>query len=548
MCKDRREFGLLQSTLGNLQRTSETRIKEYDDNKRDLEWVLYNLRQEKAGLTPLGSIIAGDTRHLTSSRGMQAESDCRQIKSIRRPLAPEATRDHGNRPALQPNLQNKEGSVIPRAVEREILRRQTMRLKSKKQERQEGVKQREMQLEDMVGVYTRINMGKGCLNYKGKPRLSTDETRTKGAHATSSSWKYQYNLPSIEVQQTTESLLSKESADWNMRNGTHKVLLPNGSKLELVPPVQAKSKEVSGTIPKITRKNVQQRLALPRGYSVVLEDKQNDYRCARQDSFTINSERGKLEHSEDNTVLPFEELNENGKDTFENIPGELEAVEQTSGKVNDMKSRDNSQEFATFSSEKTSHSSGEARGGNETKKLVRAIKNRVILPFRLQRQTRRGNRTDLQASNRSDRYIKDIESVMNENIKEKALFVPNEEHDAVLEEKPNPLSAGKLQQLIREKVLSQSQKSNKRANQKTVLLADYVRTLQKHMGIKDDVPESYSPDFSETPFIAAEKRFGSEDEQEKEPRAVDRRLEMMQHQIVRLPASFNLLDGDLVDN
>lgn len=118
----------------------------------------------------MGSIIAGGTHRLASSRGMQAESDCRQIKSTRRPLAPETTRDHGNRPALQPNLQSKEGSVIPRAVEREILKRQTMRLKTKNQERLEGVKQREMQLEDMVGVYTRINMVKGSLNYKGKPR------------------------------------------------------------------------------------------------------------------------------------------------------------------------------------------------------------------------------------------------------------------------------------------------------------------------------------------------------------------------------------------
>ena len=49
LCKDRREFSLLQSTLGDLQKSSETRIKEYDDNKRDLKWVLYNLRHEKTG-------------------------------------------------------------------------------------------------------------------------------------------------------------------------------------------------------------------------------------------------------------------------------------------------------------------------------------------------------------------------------------------------------------------------------------------------------------------------------------------------------------------
>lgn len=59
LCKDRREFGLLQSTLGNLQKSSETRIKEYDDSKRDLEWILYNLRQEKAG--KLGEVVRGES-------------------------------------------------------------------------------------------------------------------------------------------------------------------------------------------------------------------------------------------------------------------------------------------------------------------------------------------------------------------------------------------------------------------------------------------------------------------------------------------------------
>lgn len=110
---------------------------------------------------------------------MQAESDCRQIKSIRRPLAPETTRDHGSRPVLRPNLQSKEGSVIPRAVEREILKRQTMRLKTKNQERLECLKQREMQLEDMVGVYTRINIVKGSFNYNGKPRHRYVKSRDK---------------------------------------------------------------------------------------------------------------------------------------------------------------------------------------------------------------------------------------------------------------------------------------------------------------------------------------------------------------------------------
>ena len=70
---------------------------------------------------------------------------------------------------MQSGLQFMEESIIPRAVKREILRRQTVRRKTKRQERLEENKQRDMQLEDTVGVYTRINMIKGNLNYKGRP-------------------------------------------------------------------------------------------------------------------------------------------------------------------------------------------------------------------------------------------------------------------------------------------------------------------------------------------------------------------------------------------
>lgn len=49
LSKDRLEFGSLQSTLGNLRKSSETKIKELEDHKRNLQWVLYNLRLDKTG-------------------------------------------------------------------------------------------------------------------------------------------------------------------------------------------------------------------------------------------------------------------------------------------------------------------------------------------------------------------------------------------------------------------------------------------------------------------------------------------------------------------
>ena len=69
LCKDRREFDLLQSTLGKLQKTSEIRIKEYDNNKRDLQWILYNLRQEKTG--KLGKVVNIESTLLKLSHNLK---------------------------------------------------------------------------------------------------------------------------------------------------------------------------------------------------------------------------------------------------------------------------------------------------------------------------------------------------------------------------------------------------------------------------------------------------------------------------------------------
>lgn len=68
LCKDRREFDLLQSTLGKLQKTSEIRIKEYDNNKRDLQWILYNLRQQKTG--KLGEVVKRESTLLKLSHNL----------------------------------------------------------------------------------------------------------------------------------------------------------------------------------------------------------------------------------------------------------------------------------------------------------------------------------------------------------------------------------------------------------------------------------------------------------------------------------------------
>lgn len=335
--------------------------------------------------------------------------------------------------------------------------------------------------------------------------------------------------------------MSTKEAGWEMSESTPKVFFTNGSKLKVGPSIHVKAKEAPSIIPRQTRNNVKRRLAISRVKNVVREVPNSEYK---------GSENWELEHSQGHKVFPCEEVKENRKGTFEKISARIDALEEISDEVNDIKTRENVQEFPTVTSEKTATSSGEASGANGAKNWVCTVKNKVLMPLRFPHETlaRRGPSVDLQASDRRHSYVKDSDSITKANIREKTSVLATEEHNAAVEEKPNPLSAGKLQNLIREKVLSQSQKSKKRTNKKSALLADYMRTLQKHMGFKDEVIESNSPDFSETPFIVAEKRFGWEDEQGKEPRAVDRRLEILQRQIVRLPASFPLLDSDLIED
>jgi len=303
---------------------------------------------------------------------------------------------------------------------------------------------------------------------------STDETKISGAYPTCS-WKYRHNSSSVEVEQVAQSSSTKENG-WDLRDSTYKVFLTNGSKCKVFPSVQTKAKKMSSIIPKESRNYAKRRLTMPRVNNMALEAANlGDYK---------NSEKEELGHSEGYKILSCEEL-EHRQKTFEKISAgsDRDAVEEISSVVNDTKTRENT-------SENTPNSSGKAFGKNGAKKWVFAVKNKVLLPLRFRRQTtaRRGNRTDLQASDHSHNYVKDSDSIfINGNRKEISLMPPSEEHNALVEEKPSPLSAGKLQKLIRKKIHSQSQKSNKRANEKSVLLADYMRTFQKHVGVKDEL-------------------------------------------------------------
>ena len=274
--------------------------------------------------------------------------------------------------------------------------------------------------------------------------------------------------------------------------------------------------------------------------SAVIDVKKENEECASRDITNKIQERG----LEKNGDIIHEK---NGKEAFEKRSPEFAtAFQGISDEASDVKTIGNELETAKVEPEAAGNGSEKGTVGNNAKKFVRVVKSRLILPIRLQQQTRRGKRKESESSHGREGRCGDKESTVEENIEEKTATGTNEEENFETSANVTPLSAGKLQQLIREKVLSQSQTNSKRTNQKTMMLSDYLRTLQKHMGITESVAESNSPDFSETPFMAVGK---NEDEQSQRiPTTMQRRLEMLQQQIVRLPTNFTLLDGDLVED
>ena len=287
------------------------------------------------------------------------------------------------------------------------------------------------------------------------------------------------------------------------------------------------------------RRSVQGAFVGPKGNNTELQDR---YRTA---CLGQSLEKEELEVLSDKELVTYHDLEYDRKVVLGKTSQGFTTLEKKSDESNsEVQPKENNFETAKKEFETKGSSSGVLGGGNKKRNFIQAVRNRVILPIRLQKQTSRLNkRSDFVAHcERSFTFGEDV-------LKEDKFMEQNEENDVYKTAKVTPLSAGKLQKLIRENVLSQSQAKSTKANPKTVVLADYVRTLQMYMGITDSVfPESKSPDFSATPFIATARKFGGEDGREDPPTGMQRRLEMLQEQLVRLPSTFTLLDGDLVED
>lgn len=282
------------------------------------------------------------------------------------------------------------------------------------------------------------------------------------------------------------------------------------------------------------RRNVQGAFVGPKGNNATLHDSY----CTS--CLGESLKKGELDW--DYEVVAYHDLEEDRKVVLGKTSQGFTTVEKKF--VGSKSDKKNNSEIAKKEFETKGSSSGVLGTGDKKRNFIQAVTNRVILPIRLQKQTSRLNKRGDLVAHRERSFT------VGENVlKEEKFMEKNEENDAYKTAKVTPLSAGKLQKLIRERVLGQSQAKSTKANPKTVVLADYVRTLQMHMGITDSVvPESKSPDFSATPFIATARKFGSEDGKEDPPTAMQRRLEMLQEQLVRLPSTFTLLDGDLVED
>ena len=346
--------------------------------------------------------------------------------------------------------------------------------------------------------------------------------------------KNQFTSPTSDTMSMSDqrsSVLSKRDRKRYRKD------FPHVKNQEVFPP--RKPIAITGSSGITRRRSVQGALVGPKGNNTELQDR---YRTACLGESLEKEELGVLSEKE---LVTYHDLEYDRKVVLGKTSQGFTTVEKKSDESNsEVQPKENNFETAKKEFETKGSSSGVLGGGNKKRNFIQAVRNRVILPIRLQKQTSRLNkRSDLVAHReRSFTFGEDV-------LKEDKFMEQNEENDVYKTAKVTPLSAGKLQKLIREKVLSQSQAKSTKANPKTVVLADYVRTLQMHMGITDSVvPESKSPDFSETPFIATARKFGSEDSKEDPPTAMQRRLQMLQEQLVRLPSTFTLLDGDLVED
>ena len=346
--------------------------------------------------------------------------------------------------------------------------------------------------------------------------------------------KNQFTSPTSDTMSMSDqrsSVLSKRDRKRYRKD------FPHVKNQEVFPP--RKPIAITGSSGITRRRSVQGALVGPKGNNTELQDR---YRTACLGESLEKEELGVLSEKE---LVTDHDLEYDRKVVLGKTSQGFTTVEKKSDESNsEVQPKENNFETAKKEFETKGSSSGVLGGGNKKRNFIQAVRNRVILPIRLQKQTSRLNkRSDLVAHReRSFTFGEDV-------LKEDKFMEQNEENDVYKTAKVTPLSAGKLQKLIREKVLSQSQAKSTKANPKTVVLADYVRTLQMHMGITDSVvPESKSPDFSATPFIATARKFGSEDGKEDPPTAMQRRLQMLQEQLVRLPSTFTLLDGDLVED
>ena len=346
--------------------------------------------------------------------------------------------------------------------------------------------------------------------------------------------KNQFTSPTSDTMSMSDqrsSVLSKRDRKRYRKD------FPHVKNQEVFPP--RKPIAITGSSGITRRRSVQGALVGPKGNNTELQDR---YRTACLGESLEKEELGVLSEKE---LVTDHDLEYDRKVVLGKTSQGFTTVEKKSDESNsEVQPKENNFETAKKEFETKGSSSGVLGGGNKKRNFIQAVRNRVILPIRLQKQTSRLNkRSDLVAHReRSFTFGEDV-------LKEDKFMEQNEENDVYKTAKVTPLSAGKLQKLIREKVLSQSQAKSTKANPKTVVLADYLRTLQMHMGITDSVvPESKSPDFSATPFIATARKFGSEDGKEDPPTAMQRRLQMLQEQLVRLPSTFTLLDGDLVED
>ncbi|KXJ12783.1 uncharacterized protein LOC110241579 [Exaiptasia diaphana] len=477
VCTDRKDWVEYQNAVNKMESRKNSNMKRYESEIKDCKFIRKQFELQKQGLIPYGRLITGDQHTIKSSTGVVQE---KALKSVRRALAPRTSYEASTRPVLNYELISKPPSV-PYRIKIELTKREQRRLQEEEElnhvEERKPEISKSIYLDDAVAMYAKlrneVNKEMGQRSYTSLPNKRSNA--------------YWDTRP--------VSVPSKVPAIWNGRNIPDssefaRVTLAPGGHSELEPTLLP-SDDPSRAI-KLLRNQTKAAEGTKTEESAHAESiRERNNNLSKTNLPAVHAKRASLDATHETT--PSNEIYSNtttprtaGRRSIAfALPEVRKDVDITATQQSDIEKRPTSVDMQPASSRTLS--SPELQSGAPRSSTLPELKT-----------SRRNSVT---------------KRVLHENNEE------NEQTQVKIERKSSigavtrsrrsvstgdQLSTDKLQKLISEKIIGQITNAQRRhsisSNQKTSILKSYARMLQSELQL-DEVPESDSPDFSETPFM-----------------------------------------------